>query len=206
MNKMSLAIRRALPMAAFAILLFAGCGQGGAPATAPQKPPTAPVTPRLDAEVIKLTPDDRLEATVMDYVLNKAGRDPEKAKEPVAKMSKGMQMMYATWRLESELSNGGFNQFFWNDSGGFAPMALEGYKAIGAEKHAAVVQRALEMRKREEPMMREYQAKGTPDAFAESYKHTELGTLDKEFSNMSENASWLRVQYIRKYPEQFGGE
>lgn len=189
---------------ALAAALTTGCGQGGAPAATPQKPPAAAATSRLDAEVIKLTPDDRLEATVMDYVLYKAGRDPDKTKEPVAKMSKGMQMMYATWRLESELSNGGFNQFFWNDPGGFAGMALEGYKAIGAEKHAALLQRALETQKREEPVMREYKAKGTPDAFAESYKHTELGTLDKEFSNMSENASWLRIQYIRKYPEQFG--
>lgn len=197
--------RAAWLVAAFTCALTTGCGQGGPPAPTPLKPPATPVTPRLDAAVIKLTPDDRLEATVMDYVRYKAGSDPEKAKEPVAKMSKGMQMMYATWRLESELSNGGFNQFFWNDSSGFVGMALEGYKAIGAEKHAALLQRALEMQKREEPVMREYKAKGTPDAFAESYKHTELGTLDKEFSNMSENTSWLRVQYIRKYPEQFTG-
>src|ERR1700690_1401117 len=54
------------------------------------------------------------------------------------------QKVFSTvWALESEVNNGGFEQYFANDAGeaaNFAPAALA---RIGANKCAAIVTRAL---------------------------------------------------------------
>lgn len=46
---------------------------------------------------------------------------------------------------DSEVCNGGFHQFFSNSTGIVAPEALAAYRAIGADRCAAILERAMNL-------------------------------------------------------------
>lgn len=45
--------------------------------------------------------------------------------------------------LEAEVNNGGFHQYFSNSSGNNAEMALSSLEAVGAEKMATILRKAI---------------------------------------------------------------
>jgi hypothetical protein len=51
--------------------------------------------------------------------------------------------LYAAHWLYSEVCNGGFHQFFSNSTGVLAPEAAAGFRAIGLEDCAAVIEEAM---------------------------------------------------------------
>jgi Domain of unknown function (DUF4375) len=65
------------------------------------------------------------------------------------------------------------------------------------------VDRAIALFNREEPVQRKFKEEGTLEAFSESYKHTRLGELDKEFYALAESLSQTRISYIRSHPSEF---
>src|SRR5262245_64943750 len=54
-----------------------------------------------------------------------------------------MQVALCLHRLESEVNNGGFHQFFFNSSGEIVPETLEALAAIGAPKTRSLLERAV---------------------------------------------------------------
>ncbi len=53
-------------------------------------------------------------------------------------------LLAAHW-CQSEVSNGGFDQFFFNSTGVLAPEAGDGFRAIGLHGVASVVQHAMDL-------------------------------------------------------------
>lgn len=53
------------------------------------------------------------------------------------------RIIYITQTLEQEVNNGGFSQFFYNSTGDFANELADAFIAIGADKTAAICQKAL---------------------------------------------------------------
>ena len=51
--------------------------------------------------------------------------------------------LFAAHWCQSEVCNGGFHQFFCNSTGVLAPEALEGFRAIGMLKWAALLEKAM---------------------------------------------------------------
>ena len=158
----------------------------------------------LDEDVIASIPDEELEQAIVDHVLDvKVGRNFEHAVEVTSNLSAGFRMVYATWVLEGEVNNGGFNQFFWNRGGNLAAHARDGFRLLAANELAALVDSAIALVNREEPVQRKFKEEGTLEAFSESYKHTRLGELDKEFYALAESLSQTRISYIRSHPGEF---
>src|ERR1700751_5930828 len=54
--------------------------------------------------------------------------------ELVRQTPKSAQFFWAMRLLESEVNNGGFEQYFWNSSCTLEDVALDGYEALGARK------------------------------------------------------------------------
>lgn len=52
-------------------------------------------------------------------------------------------LLYASHFCQSEVCNGGFSQFFSNSTGVLAPEAVQGFRAIGQESVAKVVESAM---------------------------------------------------------------
>jgi hypothetical protein len=169
-----------------------------------QRGPQAALTP----EILQATPDADLEQTVLDYIFRTIDRSGEDAAVVVPALPEGLQMVFATWLVESEVSNGGFPQYFWNPSGEFAVEALYGYRMLGAQRHAATLETALATYIRERPQLERFRGGGTAEDFAAWAAFSALATLDWQFWSLAtaEDPHALRIGYIRTHPEEFVAE
>jgi hypothetical protein len=104
----------------------------------------------LRRDELEDAPDDEIEWLVIDRLIRAVGLygDDETQYEFVKRLSPGLQMMWGTFVVDGEVNNGGFNQFFWNSSGQFAMQAIAGFRLIGAEEHAALVEEAVKLSSR----------------------------------------------------------
>jgi Domain of unknown function (DUF4375) len=64
---------------------------------------------------------------------------PENYLASIAALSQPLVNVYAAHFCLSEIHNGGLLQFFWNNTGVLEPEAVEGFKAVGMPKLAALV-------------------------------------------------------------------
>lgn len=92
-------------------------------------------------------PDEQLVQKVVDSVLDFVGElsPGEDDYELIRQTPKPAQFFRAMRLMESEVNNGGFEQYFWNSSCTLADVALEAYQAIGAPKYVVFLRRALDL-------------------------------------------------------------
>jgi hypothetical protein len=159
----------------------------------------------LDPDVLASIPDDKLEQAILDYVVTKIGADWDNMRETVNRLPDSFRGFYATWWLEAEVNNGGFNQYFWNPYGYWIEDAIIAFEDYGANEYAEVAKKAITLFLSEIDTHKEFRKIGTLEAFSESYKHTDLGDLDNEFFAIKQELSALRIAYVRQNPEQFIG-
>ena len=112
-------------------------------------------------------------------------------------------MSFATSEVENDVLNGGFHQYFWNTSGALAEEAVAGFRLIGANAHAALLERAIQMAQAEATWMRPFRELGTVAAFADSATQSALSALDSEFYRLSDDLCAFRIAYIRAHPDEF---
>lgn len=162
-----------------------------------------PIHKELTSEIIDTTPDDRLLQTIFDNLSEKI-IDYEKEYETVLTFSKPRQAIYTIWVLEGEVSNGGFNQFYFNSSGQFADLTPEALKLIGANKFSDLVSKANSIYKKENEKIVKHQD-GTLEGFSKSYEGNPLNNLDTEFYDLykTEDLYKLQVNFIRSHKINF---
>jgi hypothetical protein len=159
---------------------------------------------QLTNEILDAIPDDELEEWIFRHVIEERIKDDwEHADEIVKSLPKGLQYVFATWMLEAEMDNGGFNQYFYNSWSEYQDEALEGFQRMGALEYARLLAEAITIYDEEKDMHDEVQEEGTLEAFFDSYEETELTHLDKKFYACTEDLSGLRIDYIRNHPEEF---
>jgi len=61
---------------------------------------------------------------------------------PFARLTTAEQVFVTVWTLEADVNNGGFDQYYLNSSGDHAWYAPAALRAIGAERTAAIAERA----------------------------------------------------------------
>jgi hypothetical protein len=107
----------------------------------------------------------------------------------------------AIWDLESEVNNGGFDQYFRNidsDVIGYAPGAL---RAIGAAACAGIVERAIEVIA-PLPATQELRCRAL-DSQGESGEE-QLAALDAGFIAYPDNLTELLFEHVRRHADTFG--
>ena len=167
---------------------------------------TTPLFTRVEFDKLD---DDQVEDAVFERVSGRIQGEPSTWHQQLASLGSGPSMVYATRVVEGEVFNGGFNQLFFNSSRGAVCDAVAGYRLIGADRHADLVDEAIKVhvaeRKKLEPILKDR----TLEGFSESYKHTELRPLDDKFYEMdrakAEDVSALRIRYIRSHLTEFVG-
>jgi Domain of unknown function (DUF4375) len=112
-------------------------------------------------------------------------------------------LLAAHW-CQSEICNGGFEQFFFNSTGVLAPEAVEGFHAIGLHVVASVVQQAMELLGAEYPRDREVRNE-ILDAVKDASNSNAFDSLDEEFFKLirTENGGWDEA--ANKYAATHGG-
>jgi len=63
--------------------------------------------------------------------------------ENIECLSEAERVFYTVTILEQEVNNGGFEQFFYNDSGSLSGAVVSSYSAIGAETAAEICAKAI---------------------------------------------------------------
>lgn len=119
----------------------------------------------------------------------------------VALLPSGTAAIYATWLVDVEVNNGGFNQFFFNPYGKLAGEALAGYELLGAEDYAAVMRAAIATREAERERLLPFYEARTPEAFAESNRVTELREIDQRYYSLGDRIYDIWAAFVRDRPE-----
>jgi hypothetical protein len=124
-------------------------------------------------------------------------------KQDFARQSRPQKVFSAIWAVESEVNNGGFAQYFFNDSGESASFVVEALETIGAPKTAAICKRAIATAFPEglpqAPETIRSLAADFPDPILEG-----LQPLDEEFFAYPHNLTDLLFAYVSQHPEEFG--
>jgi hypothetical protein len=124
-------------------------------------------------------------------------------KQDFAQQSTPQKVFSSIWAVESEVNNGGFSQYFLNDSCETAPFVSEALEIIGAPKTADICRRAI--------------AAAFPSGLPENTEDISsaaadfsdevtdaLLPLDNEFFEYPHNLTNLLFAYVSKHPEEFG--
>jgi hypothetical protein len=159
---------------------------------------------RLDVDALQLIPDDEIEMVLMEFIWLRIGDDYSREYEAVTELSPGLQMLYTTWTVETEVNNGGFDQYFINTNGTLAAEALEGFRLLRARAHARIMENAIALYAKEHPEASRLRLIAPP---IDSLSYTDFESLDKAFYSISteENLRQMRIDYIRQHPDQFTG-
>ena len=124
-------------------------------------------------------------------------------KQDFASQSTPQRVFSSIWALESEVNNGGFSQYFLNDSSETAAFVVEALDTIGASRAADVCRRAI---------AKAFPAGLPPSAEAVSSAAADfsddvieqLQPLDNEFCAYPDNLTELLFAYVSKHPDEFG--
>jgi hypothetical protein len=119
-----------------------------------------------------------------------------------SKLKDHQKLFYLNQNLEREINNGGFNQYFCNSSGENAHETILSLKAIGANKTANILQKAID----------QFPNKTLPK---DRDKRTEIveqieetadevwDNLDQKFYECEDDLNTLNLEYIKKNKEHF---
>jgi hypothetical protein len=163
-----------------------------------------PIHKELTEQIIDTTSDSNLLQVVFDNLAEKQAVDYEKEYETVISWNKSRQAIYMIWLLESEVNNGGYNQFYFNSSGQFYKHLPEALMLVGANKFADLTKRANETFEKANPKITQHQD-GTVEGFSKSYDDNPLNKFDDEFYDLykTENLYQIQLDFIRKNKRQF---
>jgi hypothetical protein len=124
-------------------------------------------------------------------------------KQDFASQSAPQRVFSSIWALESEVNNGGFSQYFLNDSCETAAFVAEALDTIGASQTADICRRAIATAfpagLPPTPEAISTAAADFPDEVLE-----QLQPLDNEFFAYPHNLTELLFAYVSKHREEFG--
>jgi hypothetical protein len=143
-------------------------------------------------------------ATKNDILISLSESDKTQfGKQDIASQSTPQRVFSSVWAVEAEVNNGGFSQYFLNDSCETAAFVAEALDTIGAPRTADICMRAVSTAfpagLPPTPKAISTAAADFPDEVLE-----QLGTLDNEFFAYPHNLTNLLFAYVSRHPEEFG--
>ena len=120
-----------------------------------------------------------------------------------ASQSQPQKVFSAIWLVEAEVNNGGFWQYFTNDSAESAPFMVEALNTIGAPKTADICQRAIFVAFPAGLPKTGEEIRTAAANFADETLQ-KLETLTQEFFAYPHDLTELLFDFVVKYPEEFG--
>jgi hypothetical protein len=118
-----------------------------------------------------------------------------------ANQSESQKTFSAIWELESEINNGGFEQYFRNSDSDIIAHAPKALREIGANACAAIVESAIQVIA---PVPSD--SDGRCDALDAAGKDGEelLSELDSKFYSYPDDLTDLLFAFVAKHPDEFG--
>ena len=119
-----------------------------------------------------------------------------------AEMTEPQKLFNYNQELEREVNNGGFSQFFLNSSGDNAHETVLSLKAIGADKTADLLQKAID----QFPSKTVSKDRDKRTEIVEKIEETAeevWNDLDQKFYEYEDDLNTLNIEYVRKHKEFF---
>jgi hypothetical protein len=124
-------------------------------------------------------------------------------KEDFALQSRPQRVFSAIWKVEGEVNNGGFSQYFANDAGESTSFIVEALEIVAAPKMAGICKRAIAAAF-PTGLPRSPESIGEiTDNFSDEIL-AELNGLDHEYFGCPEELTDLLFEFVSKHPEEFG--
>lgn len=118
-----------------------------------------------------------------------------------ANQSESQKTFSAIWELESQINNGGFDQYFRNSDSDIIAYAPKALREIGATACAGIVESAIQVIA---PIPNDIDSRcDALDAAGEDGEEL-LGELDSKFYSYPDNLTELLFAFVAKYPNEFG--
>jgi hypothetical protein len=124
-------------------------------------------------------------------------------KEAFARQSWPQKVFSGIWSVESEVNNGGFSQYFVNDSSESASFVVEALETIGAPKTANICNRAIAAAFPAGLPADPEAIQSAAADFADEILDR-LEPLDQEFFAYPHSLYDLLFIFVSEYPEEFG--
>jgi hypothetical protein len=162
----------------------------------------------LTPEVLAEIPDENLEVAIYDIVWAARVESWEQFLQLLASLTPAYRYVHATIRLEADVGNGGFNQYFYNHGNRLLDDVLGGYQAMGLGDIAQLVEAAgwkYAHEAKDDDKAKLLQSCRLSDFF-KSYEHSQLGSLDERLWDAAPRIAAQRIAYIRGNTEQFSGD
>jgi hypothetical protein len=161
---------------------------------------------KLTHEEFRLLEDDKLFQAAISWIFGKTQIiAPTRHLEILEVLPLPCQVVIAVNAVDGEINNGGFNQYYFNESHILTIEASDALSAIGASRLSAIAKRADwtyqqikgQLGNRKESTMEEFMA---------SYENNPLNDFDTEYYAASESESVyeLLVLYIKENIDCFG--
>ena len=130
-------------------------------------------------------PADGNSVAVWSVLLRHGGSDtgPD---GPYAGYTPAVQQLHAMYLVNGEVSNGGFNQLFFNGLGSWLPRAIDGFAAADLPEHRAILHEVLEPAAAEASMRSRAREQESIDAFAATYDESRLGVFDTRWYGLGD--------------------
>lgn len=158
---------------------------------------------KLSEEILKNNFENDLDSIVLDNLFLKLEKSPKDEFDEVSTWREGQKAIYATFILESEVLNGGFNQFYFNSSRQFFKLAENGFKELNSKEFLKIVTKANSIYLKNRTHFENSEL--STEEFVESYIDNPLNKLDDEFYDQDEiqNVKELRIKYIKGNVSEF---
>lgn len=114
--------------------------------------------------------------------------------------SPGQKALYMFWQLDSEVTNGGFVQFFWNGNAEYIPALIKGLDLIGDKAMQHVIIDAYEEYQHQKSSFNQYKHLFESPLYDELDK---LNQLDFEYFRLHKKTIDKLEKYIKTNPEEF---
>ena len=124
-------------------------------------------------------------------------------KEEFAKQSLPQKVFSAIWEVESEVNNGGFSQYFLNESAESASFVVAALEKIGAPKTAIICQRAIGTAFPAGLPRTVDSIRSAAGDFSEEILE-KLEPLDQEFFSYPHDLTDLLFAYVQAHTDEFG--
>lgn len=124
-------------------------------------------------------------------------------KDEFARQSRPQKVFSAIWAVESEVNNGGFSQYFLNDSAESASFVVEALQSVRAPKTAAICERAIAAAFPDGLPQNPESIRSAAADFADETLE-KLDSLDREFFAYPHNLTELLFAYVSENPAEFG--
>ncbi|MEP6895997.1 MAG: DUF4375 domain-containing protein [Chloroflexota bacterium] len=159
----------------------------------------------MTKEFIDKISDTELIMVMLGYIAREF-KDGEEPQDFFSRLPKGYKYIsYVLNILDAQISNGGFNQFFFNDYEETIPEQLEALTLFKANKHKNIFEQAIKIYQ-EEKQNSELQTlykKKALEAFSASYEITKLNSLDDKWYALEKELDRLIIKFIRNNPNLF---